>query len=526
MRNTIRRILREELLNESGIRNINNLAERYKKAKIYFHQDLDGVTTALAMKHYLEKNRIKVVDAEIIQYGSKEFAVKKPEASGEVMPVLVDFAHGKLMFEIHTDHHDRQTGVEAGTATSFKHSRSNVETISQILSPQEIFTAEDILLISIVDSANFAKYDLSIDDVLSYLFKLDRDSSLARNKMLMGLVTNKLLLAFKNKPGFLEELVLECKPSLLNILLKIKSIMKREGFDSEEKLTQNQQQYIQSMNISPNVNVSGNILVQYGGGYMTPQGSYDRYTPFKNNPEADFLVIAWPMGLVQASRNPYKKDKVLQGIHLGDIKNEVLNEMSQELKNIRVTFGDIKRISESDAKEGSVGFTLKDLMAIYGDLPSFKVEGGDRLLEILDSVSNTLYRKLSDKQKVLFEKITLNGLDTINANSGGHPDITNISGINFLYRNKKDPRLDNVPEDLIPIATYSGMDPFLNDIKDKLLKWGRLSDKQIEVAMSKLNKTKSIDSSETESTKKGYVDLTKRIQSKFVEKLKSYTGQD
>ena len=81
-------------------------------------------------------------------------------------------------------------------------------------------------------------------------------------------------------------------------------------------------------------------------------------------------------------------------------------------------------------------------------------------------------------------------------------------------------------EDLIPIATYSGMDPFLNDIKDKLLKWGRLSDKQIEVAMSKLNKTKSIDSSETESTKKGYVDLTKIIQSKFVEKLKSYTGQD
>jgi single-stranded DNA-specific DHH superfamily exonuclease len=44
----------QKLLNESGIRNINSLLKRYKKAKIYFHQDLDGVTTAIAMRDYLE----------------------------------------------------------------------------------------------------------------------------------------------------------------------------------------------------------------------------------------------------------------------------------------------------------------------------------------------------------------------------------------------------------------------------------------------------------------------------------------
>ena len=72
MENLIRKIIKEEsrrLLKESGIRDINKLAKRYKTAKIYFHQDLDGVTTALAMKNYLENNGIKVVDAEIIQYG-------------------------------------------------------------------------------------------------------------------------------------------------------------------------------------------------------------------------------------------------------------------------------------------------------------------------------------------------------------------------------------------------------------------------------------------------------------------------
>jgi hypothetical protein len=73
---------------------------------------LDGVTTAIAMKKYLENNGIDVVDAHVIQYGDKEFAVKKNDAMGDTMPVLVDFAHGKPMFVIHTDHHDRQAGAE------------------------------------------------------------------------------------------------------------------------------------------------------------------------------------------------------------------------------------------------------------------------------------------------------------------------------------------------------------------------------------------------------------------------------
>ena len=83
----------KRLLNESGIRDIKQLLKRYKKAKIYFHQDLDGVTTGIAMKKYLENQGFKVVDCEIIQYGEKEWAIKKPEGQGEIMPVLVDFLY-------------------------------------------------------------------------------------------------------------------------------------------------------------------------------------------------------------------------------------------------------------------------------------------------------------------------------------------------------------------------------------------------------------------------------------------------
>jgi len=124
------------------------------------------------------------------------------------MPVLVDFAHGKPMFVIHTDHHDRQAGADETGATSFRSSRSNVETISQIVSPKDIFPETDLRLISTVDSADYAKYDITPEQVMNYMFKLDKDKSLLQNKFAMGLVLNKLILAFKNKPGFMENLVI------------------------------------------------------------------------------------------------------------------------------------------------------------------------------------------------------------------------------------------------------------------------------------------------------------------------------
>ena len=426
--------MKRELLKESGIRDINAIAKRYQKAKIYFHQDLDGVTTAIAMKEYLAQYGIKTVDCEVIQYGDKEWSIKKPEGSGEVMPVLVDFAHGKPMFVIHTDHHDTQAGVDASTSTNFKASRSNVETISQTVSPKELFPSDDLLLISTVDSANFAPQDISVDEVINYLFKMDKDKSSQKNKMAMGFVCNKLLLAFKNKPGFLEELVMKSTPSLLNILHNIKRIMVEKGFASVEQLKKNQEGYVESMKKHPNVNVMGNVIVQYGGGNMMKPGSYDRYTPFKNNPEADFIVIAWPLGLVQASCNPYKKDRALKGVNLGEIKDEVLAKWESQLKTREIPLSTIKWVSESSVGEESVGFTFNDFVALYGD--KFKSMGnGKELLTIIGNVMSKPYKSLSDKQRAIMEKISISAWDLIQANSGGHKCITNISGLNYLGKN-------------------------------------------------------------------------------------------
>ena len=520
MRSIIKKILNEEtrrLLKESGIKDIKDIAKRYQMAKIYFHLDLDGVTTALAMKNYLEQHGIEVVDAEPIQYGSKEFAVKKPEGEGEIMPVLVDFAHGKPMFVIHTDHHDTQAGVEQGTATSFKPSRSNVETISQTISPTDIFSPEDIETISMIDSADFAKYDIKPEQVMQYLFKIDREKGFRENKRMMGLLANKLLLAFKNKPDFLKDIVMNAKPSLLSILMNIKDQMKSKGYAPIETLMANQEKYNEQR--KTDAKFSDGVISQYGLGSMKA-GSYDRYVPFKNFPDAEFLVTGLPLGMVQASCNPYKKERALKGVNLGEIKDEVLDKFKNELENQKITFGDLKRIAEIEADYGSVGFTFKDMMAIYGDRPSFKMEGDSKLEDILDEVSQTLYKKLSYKQRELLNKVYVNGYDVIRANSGGHKCITNISGINFIYRNKKETPKEYEDSNLTKIANYKGGDRFVNDIKIKLRKFGKLSDRQIDAAMRQIDKEGDTSNIELSNPNKSYVDLTKEIQQEFVRVLK------
>ena len=459
-----------KIIKETGIRNISALRKRYPKAEIYFHQDLDGVTTAIAMKRYLEDNGIDVVGCHVIQYGDKEFAVKKNDATGDTMPVLVDFAHGKPMFVIHTDHHDRQVGVEKGTSKQFRGARSNVETISQVVSPKDLFPSSDILLINTVDSADFAKHDITPEEVVNYLFRVDKDKTLQKNKMLLGFVINKLLLAFKNKPGFLEQLVMDSEPSLMSILTNIKSWMKGTNAPKPNELQKNAEDYKQSMKDFPTV--SDNIIFQYGGGSMFKPGSYDRYTPFRNNPEADFLIMAWPMGLVQASCNPFKKDRELKGVNLGEIAQEVLGKWEDQLKQRTIPLSTIKWVSETAVGPESIGFTFKDFDALYGEKFMF-MDGGEKILNHIKDIMETPFKDLSEEHKKMLDKIGINAWDLIQANSGGHKCITNISGLNYLGRSTRPPqgqyRYDSEKEDS-PSVKFTKMiaHGFQKKLKEKI----------------------------------------------------------
>lgn len=549
---------------EVGIKNISKIAKEYKNCEIYLHKDLDGVTSALAMKSYLKTYyNIEMVDCHIIQYGGLEFAVNNVKEGN--MAVLVDFAHSKPMFTIATDHHDSQVGSDDTKSTYFKPARSNVETISGEISPGDIFTSTDIELIRTVDSADFLRNNITIEDIQNSIFKNDKSLSPEKNRYMMGFVVNRLLLAYKNKRitvkslngkydhvnrNLLECLVMDSTPSLYSIynnlkhyILKAKVSDKLGRLATPDELKKNLEDYINRMksysyiedshgetyeisdeqlhvltrmhnrtksglpimalNLDMDLDYlkdiikeleakkyiiykdykyryahNGNkildkiglfrgevssqdrlsttkgvhmdehkIIIQYGGGTMFEPGSYDRYTPFKNNPEANFLCIIWPIGLIQLSKNPFKKN-TLPDIDLGKISKEVLSGYKEKLENFFITLNAVKydnensqewykmRRDEGELHDG-VGFRFSDLKAFYSNCiydRNMNLIDLDEIANLKD-IMNKNYIDLSNEDKDLLKTLKISMWDIITRASGGHPSITNISGFNYLKYN-------------------------------------------------------------------------------------------
>jgi hypothetical protein len=526
----------EFLKEEVGLRNLTKITKGYKKCEIYFHQDLDGVTSALAMKEFLKNYyQIELADAHIIQYGGMEFAIKETQPGN--LPVLVDFAHSKPMFHIATDHHDSQVGGEDTTSTYYKPSRSNVETISGEISYSDLFTSKDIELIQTVDSANFLKHNITPDDLHRAIFKYEKSDSAEKNRFMMGFVVNRLVLAYKNKritvrsldgkrnhvnKNILECLLIDSTTSLYSIYNNIrhyinnaKTTDKKGVLASEEEITQNLQDYIVRMKsmsvienpltgdimeydptnwrhqdlvkkgakISDGVTYDPNykIITQYGGGNLFKPGSYDRYVPYKNFPDSEFLCIVWPMGLIQVSCNPFK-EKRLKDINLGAIAKEVLAKHENILKRFYIPVESIKREFETSQNwkamqkaEGDdyrgVGFRFSDLEAFYKDcvyeMKDGKIVGVDINQNNIITSMNTTYDELNSNQKYLLSGIKIPAWEIITRNSGGHPSITNISGINFLRGNKAALTKAYKTEKYVDVLKIVAKD-FVNALKEKI----------------------------------------------------------
>lgn len=441
----------KDQLNESGIRNIRELAKTHKEAEIYFHQDLDGVTSGISIKNYLERYGIKVIGTHVIQYGDMEYAVPKPK--DKTLHVLVDFAHGKgAIMHIHTDHHEGQVGVSKKTSTSFVHTPSNAAYLSSVIPKNDAFPHEDLKLISMVDSADFARNDITPEMVMRAAFKLDKSLDVSKSRTLMGLVVNKLILAYKNKKGFMEKLVMMANPSLVNMYNVTLKLAKEEGYRPPEDLQAAMDNYvdIQKEKIRDSNDVNdiktlktgdsmevGKTVIQYGSSnLMKSDVLYDRYVVFRNHPNSVFLVIMWPLGLLQVSMNPFKKDK--PDVHLGELAQKILNsKYKSKLENIEVSLDYIKNVFEKKATEESIGFGFNDFITLFGEKAK-GIEGKDSWKNLITDISNKPYRDLSFKQKSILKKITLSAWDIIQAQSGGHKAITNLSGINFIGKGYTD----------------------------------------------------------------------------------------
>jgi hypothetical protein len=68
------------------------------------------------------------------------------------------------------------------------------------------------------------------------------------------------------------------------------------------------------------------------------------------------------------------------------------------------------------------------------------MENGEEVLDHIQEMMEIPFTELPEEHKEMLDKIGVNAWDLIQANSGGHKCITNISGLNYLGRGKRPPQ--------------------------------------------------------------------------------------
>ena len=516
--------------NPSTLADKNDLSQiigKSRRCEIYFHKDLDGVTSALAMKQILKgQYQIETVDCHIIQYGGLEFAVQPPKEGN--LAVLVDFAHSKPMFTIATDHHQEQVGAEDTSSTYYKHSRSNVETISGEIAKQEIFPQGDIEFIQTIDSANFLKFGITPEEVQQSIFNLDKSQPIEKIKFTMGFVVNRLLLAYKNKRitvkskdgkrdhinrNFLECLLLDSSPNLYSMFNNIQHYIQNSKTSDKlgrlatpEELSKNLGDYIERMKTYKDKSYDSEykIIQQYGGGDMMKPGSYDRYVIFKNTPDAEFVCIIWPMGLIQVSCNPFKEKK-LKDINLGEIAKEVLGKYESVFKRYFISLEAIKQVYETsqdwnqmqkaigDDYEG-IGFKFSDLEAFYMDCIYNKLD--KKVSNILNKIVDIDFLSVDETYENIKVVITYNDNNYIfgvkdtqsiksfinSAISGNVERFSDLIGnVKGIETEKSIKQIEGAKNN---IANYLKSDDFVISKRENISVFSGLSDKKLKDAMN------------------------------------------
>jgi len=66
------------------------------------------------------------------------------------------------------------------------------------------------------------------------------------------------------------------------------------------------------------------------------------------------------------------------------------------------------------------------------------------------NIMDKLFVDLTEEEKEKLDCVAIDAWDLIQANSGGHPSITNISGLNFVGRSKRPPSKSSEPKTYAP----------------------------------------------------------------------------
>jgi hypothetical protein len=328
------------------------------------------------------------------------------------------------------------------------------------------------------------------------------------------MAVNTMILANKNKHRFLQTLVMNAKPSLLNMYFTMIQMIKKNkeylaGNNKEDEFVREMIQAAQEKNAniwddykkksnlkipskfkykdlqttqSGNLNyidaqknkaknmiknpipldkwqsgdsrLIGNVIMQLDGGDMFE--GYFRYTPFVVHPKAQYLCMGWTFGTIQLSKNPFIKGE--NPINLNDVFwKDIMPKYEKKLNELKVSLYDIKMSNEkkilSDGNNNAIGFSLLDIEALMGK----KIENNR---DEVESAMSKFISNMSSEDKTLLTNITVPVWDIIKGSSGGHHDIANLSGFAIL---------SFIDKDLPKKFTIAIMRDVANIMKDKSL---------------------------------------------------------
>ena len=137
-----------------------------KEVVIYFHDDLDGIFSAVAIKNYLIKQNFKIVGYGVVNY---QEAWKNITINKKYVNVAVDFATDHEDMDIYIDHHGEESPLDNTKFAITKKKTSAYEVIKDQIG--EPVYDMNLYPIDMVDSASYEKYCLSFRDTMYYSMK-------------------------------------------------------------------------------------------------------------------------------------------------------------------------------------------------------------------------------------------------------------------------------------------------------------------------------------------------------------------
>ena len=235
--NTIKEVLSEMkenmLLLESGVR----IPKGTERARILFHDDYDGIWSAIAMGLQLKKQGVKKIETDLLHDSDTEEEQKKKlnkKREGEVLVVVdfdrfkdYDYADSKI--DVQTDHH--HTDRPADSKNKSHKSVGKTQYASDALhisstKAQGFLTGTDLKIITGIDSAKFGE-NLATNIYLQR--ELKKNDGPENKKMRLAIITSSILgqlirsKASRN-PGAIRSIVNDVieQPSVINLYRSVK----------------------------------------------------------------------------------------------------------------------------------------------------------------------------------------------------------------------------------------------------------------------------------------------------------------